>query len=283
MNIELDLNKSLEENADLYYQKAKKLKKKLPGTLSAIERTKKEIEEFKQSHEEKEEKQKKEQLFQHVKSQWYHQFRHTLLPSGLVAVWAQNAQLNELLIKKYATQTDLVFHTESPGSPFGLIKQDTHKASEEDIKTMALCVGAFSSAWSRGLGSADVFYVNVDQVSKTAQSGEFISKGSFMIRGEKTFVKNVVLELGVSIKDIEHYHEEEEETYHQREIVLGIPHLLKEYATEKILILTPTTTEPKDLHKNILKHLSLDRKFQLPKFIPQGSRISGVLKIKEIS
>lgn len=280
MNIELDLNKSLEENADLYYQKAKKLKKKLPGTLSAIERTKKEIEEFKQHHEEKEEKQKKEQLFQHVKTQWYHQFRHTKLPSGLLAVWAQNAQLNELLIKKYATQTDLIFHTESPGSPFGLIKQDSHKASEDDIKTMALCIGAFSSSWSRGLGSADVFYVNLDQVSKTAQSGEFISKGSFMIRGEKNFVNNVVLELGMSMKTTSHYNEEEEVEYHQREILLGIPQLLKEYGEEKILVLTPTATEPKDLHKNIIKHLGLDRKFQLPKFIPQGSRIRGVLKIK---
>ncbi|MFP4402712.1 MAG: NFACT RNA binding domain-containing protein [Candidatus Nanoarchaeia archaeon] len=278
MNIEFKLSYSLEENANIYYQKAKKLKKKIPGSEGAIERTKREIEQFKQSHEEKEQKQKKEQLFQHVKQQWYHQFRHTKLPSGLIGVWAQNAQLNELLIKKYATQNDIVFHTESPGSPFGIIKQDSHSATLDDIQTMALCIGAFSSAWSRGLGSADVFYVGVDQVSKTAQSGEFISKGSFMIRGEKQFVNNVVLELGVSIVDVEHVNEEEDEKYTTREIVLGIPQLLKQYAHGKILVLTPTMSEPKDLHKNIIKHLGLDRKFQLPKFIPQGSRIMSVLK-----
>lgn len=279
MNIELRLNISLEENADMYYQKSKKLKKKLPGTLYAIERTKKEIEEFKQQYEQKELKQKKEQLFQHVKQQWYHQFRYTILPSGLLAVWAQNAQLNELLIKKYATNNDLIFHTEAPGSPFGIIQQTTHKATQEDIQTMALCIGAFSSAWSRGLGTTDVFYVNLEQVTKTAQSGEFIAKGAFMIRGEKNFVKNVILELGVSQKTITHYNEEEEEEYSQRELIIGIPHLLKQYGEEKILVLTQTFTQAKDVHKNIIKHFNLDRKFQLPKFIPEGVKISGVLKI----
>ncbi|MCH8520015.1 MAG: NFACT RNA binding domain-containing protein [Nanoarchaeota archaeon] len=279
MNIELSLFKSLEENANEYYQKSKKLKKKIPGTLYAIERTKKEIEEFKQQYNAKEEIKKKEQLFSHVKSQWYHQFRYTILPSGLLAVWAQNAQLNELLIKKYATNNDLIFHTEAPGSPFGIIQQTTHKATREDIQTMALCIGAFSSAWSRGLGTTDVFYVHLDQVTKTAQSGEFIAKGAFMIRGEKQFVKNVVLELGVSQKTITHYNEEEEEEYHQRELILGIPHQLKQYGEEKILVLTPTVSEAKDLHKNIIKHFNLDRKFQLPKFIPQGAKINGVLKI----
>jgi len=35
---------------------------------------------------------------------------------------------------------------------------------------------------------ADIFYVNPDQVSKEAPSGEFIGKGSFMIYGKKTIL-----------------------------------------------------------------------------------------------
>ncbi len=281
MNIELFINKSLEENANVYFDQSKKLKKKIPGTLKAIEQTKKEIAEFEEKHKQKEINQKKEEVFKDVKQQWFHQFRHTTLPSGLLAIWSQNAQLNELLIKKYTDSTDLVFHTEQPGSPFGIIKQTKDKkATELDIQTMALCIGAFSSSWARGLGTTDVFYVRPEQVSKEAQSGEFIAKGSFMIRGEKTFLKNVILELGITIQDIKHFDEEEELNYTHREIKLGIPKELQKVCKHKILILTPTQNESKDLHKNITKHLGVDKKTQLPKFVPTPSKLSGVLQSK---
>lgn len=278
MNIELNLNKSLEENANVYFDKSKKLKKKIPGSNKAIEQTKKEIGEFLKKHEQKEKNQKTQEVFQSVKQQWFHQFRHTILPSGLLAIWAQNAQLNELLIKKYTDEQDLVFHTEQPGSPFGIIKQKKDKkATESDIQTMALCIGAFSSSWARGLGTTDVFYVKPDQVSKQAQSGEFIGKGSFMIRGEKTFIKNVILELGVSVIDTKHIDEDEDLEYTHREIVLGIPNELKKITNKKVLVLTPTQNESKELHKNITKHLGVDKKTQLPKFIPSPSKLNVVL------
>ncbi len=279
MNIDIYLNKSIEENANVYFDKAKKLKKKAPGSQKAIAQTQKEIKEFLEKQEQREINLKKEEVFKDVKQQWYHQFRHTKLPSGLIGIWAQNAQLNELLIKKYMDDVDIVFHTEQPGSPFGIIKQSQNKkATQKDIETFALCIGSFSSSWSRGLGTADVFYVNPNQISKTAQSGEFIAKGSFMIRGEKTFVKNIVLELGISCIDTKHKDEEEELEYTQRKVILGIPKYLKEVSSKDIIILTPTQNESKELHKNISKRLGLDKKVQLPKFIPTGSKISGVLK-----
>ena len=40
---ELDPKKSIEENANFYYEKAKKLKKKIPGTEKAIEKTKEKL------------------------------------------------------------------------------------------------------------------------------------------------------------------------------------------------------------------------------------------------
>ena len=281
MNLELYVNRSLEESANYYFNKSKKLKKKIPGTLRAIEQTKKEINLFEEKYTQSQLKLKKEEVFKDIKHQWFHQFRYTTLPSGLLGVWAQNAQLNELLIKKYTQDNDLVFHTEQPGSPFGIIKQELNKkATQKDIETMALCIGTFSSSWSRGLGTTDVFYVKPEQVSKTAESGEFVAKGSFMIRGEKTFIKNVILELGITIEDIKHYDEEEELEYTQREIVLGIPKELQQLTHSKVLVLTPTQNEFKDLHKQISKHLELNKKTQLPKFIPSPSKISNILNKK---
>ena len=278
MNIELSIHASLEENANFYFDASKKLKKKIPGSQRAIEQTQREIELFLKKYTKQQEHNKTQEVFQSVKQQWFHQFRHTTLPSGLLAVWAQNAQLNELLIKKYMQEQDLVFHTEHPGSPFGLIKQEkNHNATQKDIETMALLIGSFSSMWSRGLGTADVFYVKPSQVSKQAQSGEFISKGSFMITGEKTIIKNIILELAITTQDIQHHNTEEDLTYTQREIILGIPKELQQLSKQKVIILTPSQSELKELHKNISKHLKIDKKTQLPKFIPTPSKISGVL------
>jgi len=44
MKLKLLLNKSLEENAEIYFKKSKKLKKKIPGAEKAIEQTKKKLE-----------------------------------------------------------------------------------------------------------------------------------------------------------------------------------------------------------------------------------------------
>ena len=38
-----------------------------------------------------------------------------------------------------------------------------------------------------------------NQVSKTTESGEYITKGSFIIRGKKNYLSNVSMELGVTL------------------------------------------------------------------------------------
>ena len=45
-----------------------------------------------------------------------------------------------------------------------------------------------------------VFYVNADQVTKEAKSGEYVPKGAFMIYGKKNFAENKV-NLCVGVKD----------------------------------------------------------------------------------
>ena len=47
---------------------------------------------------------------------------------------------------------------------------------------------------------ADVFYVNPEQISKKANPGEYLNKGSFMVRGKRNFL-NVKLEVSVGSKD----------------------------------------------------------------------------------
>jgi len=195
MKISLDLNKSIEENASLYYDKAKKSKKKLAGAKEALEKTLKRLNELEKKKIEAKEKEKIQR-----KKEWYEKFRWFYSSEGFLCVGGRDAASNEIVVKKHTEKEDLVFHTDMAGSPFFVIKNG-QKAGEETIKEAAQATGAYSRAWKLGLGSSDVFYVKPEQVTKKAKSGEYLAKGSFMIYGNTTYLHpNLELAVGI-LKD----------------------------------------------------------------------------------
>ena len=204
MRVRVDLKKSLEENAENYFKLAKKSRKKLLGATEAHaqaqqQATKARTQAAKQAAHAH--KQKPEQ-------RWYHKYRWSKTRNGHLLVAGQNASANEALIKTHAQEEDLVFHTDMSGSPFTLLKPNTdQEVTDEDKEDAAQLTAAYSAAWKRGLASLEVFYVKPSQVTKEAQSGEYLSKGSFMIRGETTYLQPIV-ELGVGVIVREGYHEE---------------------------------------------------------------------------
>jgi predicted ribosome quality control (RQC) complex YloA/Tae2 family protein len=79
---------------------------------------------------------------------------------------------NEVLIKKYTKDEDVVFHAEITGSPFVVIKAEGKLVTEQVLKEAAEYAASFSRAWRENAGSADVYWVKVDQLSKSGPSGE---------------------------------------------------------------------------------------------------------------
>jgi hypothetical protein len=94
-----------------------------------------------------------------------------------------------MVIKKHAQDDDLVFHTDMAGSPFVLVKAEGDTIPDTTKTEAATFTLAYSKAWKRGLKTADVFHVSPDQVSKEAQAGEYLPKGSFMIYGDTTYIE----------------------------------------------------------------------------------------------
>lgn len=135
------------------------------------------------------------------KREWFEAFRWFYTSNGLLAVGGRDAKSNRLLIRKYLAPSDLVFHADYYGSPFVILKNGKN-AVKEDIYETAIFTASFSRAWKDGLSAIDVYYVNPEQVSEKAPSGEYLMKGSFMIYGKKNFVRRVPLELCLSY-DIE--------------------------------------------------------------------------------
>lgn len=188
MRITLELNKSVEQNAGIYFEKSKKAKKKLHGAKEALERTKLKLQKLKESQKSELEKLKVEAEKKPRKIEWYDKFRWFFSSKGFLIIAGRDATTNEIIIKKYTDNNDLVFHTSLAGSPFGVVKTENKKIDANTINETAEFIAIYSRAWKLGMTSLEVFYVKPEQVSKQAPSGEYIQKGSFMIYGQKKLI-----------------------------------------------------------------------------------------------
>ncbi|MCA9459459.1 MAG: DUF814 domain-containing protein [Nanoarchaeota archaeon] len=277
MEIELKLNKTVNENANIYFEKAKKLKLKLPGVEKTIEKTNQKIIEFEEEKESYlQKKEEKNKLQNHKKKEWYEKFRHTHTASGLLCVLGKDAGTNEILIKKHMDENDIVLHTEAAGSPFCVIKNAKDKISKEELEETAQFLSCFSKQWKAGFGTADAFWVLPEQLSKKAESGEYISKGSFMVRGKKNILKNIQLKicLGVQKKVIlnKDKNETEMEKIEYEELFSGSENACKKYCNSRYIKIEPGNQNYKSLTKEIKKRLKTHIE-DLPKYIPNNCKI----------
>jgi hypothetical protein len=152
----------------------------------------------------------------------------------------------------------LVFHTEAAGSPFTILKE-ARAGTEESTSAIAEAAqfcAAYSKAWKAGLSTADVFWVNPEQLSKTANTGEYIARGAFMVRGEKHFLKP---EVSIAVGVVE------------GKATAGVPAFFQKHSTSYAL-LKPGSEKASDTAKKLIKKLGLDADDWLP-LIPAGGAV----------
>lgn len=234
MRLTLSTRKTLEENASQYFEAAKKYRKKHEGAQAALKRTT---------------ATKQRPIVLKRKKQWFERFRWTFSPQGVLIIGGKDASSNEVIVKKHMEPSDTVLHTEMPGSPFVIIKGERNEQSLNAAATLCVC---YSKAWKQGLSVADVFWVLPEQVSKTANTGEFVGKGSFIIRGERNFLHPQV-ELFLGIHD-------------------GVPAAGKASLFEESVCLKPGKEKPSDLAKKLVKLYGFTPDDWLP-LIPAGGGV----------
>jgi predicted ribosome quality control (RQC) complex YloA/Tae2 family protein len=191
-SIELDISKSVHENAAEYYERAKELRKKAESARKAIAETKKEFE--------KEGKRTVAPRSVRIKREkkWYERF-HWFETDGFMVLAGRDAKQNEELVAKHLGEEDLFFHADIHGAPATILKNGK-KAPEKLLGQVAQFAGSYSSAWKAGLKTVDVYSVEKSQVSKEAQ-GEYLGKGSFVISGKRTWFRNMELGLVLGIDE----------------------------------------------------------------------------------
>lgn len=184
--IELDPRLSVTQNSQLYYDRSKKLSSKIKGALNAIEETKKMTG--------KEEAQKKtgHKLPAH-RQKWYEQFRWFISSDGFLVIGGRDAESNENIVKKYLEKRDIFFHAHVSGSPAVVIKTEGKEVPDTTLMEAAQFTVSYSVIWKSGQASGDAYWVLPGQVSKTPESGEYVAKGAFVIRGQRNYFKDVIL------------------------------------------------------------------------------------------
>ncbi|HSQ93749.1 MAG TPA: NFACT RNA binding domain-containing protein, partial [Methanoregula sp.] len=108
---------------------------------------------------------------------------------------------------------------------------------------VAQFAASYSGAWRSGHFSADVYSALPSQVSKTPESGEFVSRGSFIVRGERTWYRNVPLAVGIGLMIEPHT------------AVIGGPPSAVKGRTTAYVELRPGPFEPNDAAKKVLRIL----------------------------
>jgi predicted ribosome quality control (RQC) complex YloA/Tae2 family protein len=188
----IDIKLTIPQNAQVYYDKAKKLTKKKDGALKAIEDTKLAMQ--------KREKKVSSRRKVNTKKYWYERFRWFKSSDDFLVVAGRDADSNEEIVKKYMEKRDIVFHTQNPGAPITVIKTMGNEVPETTLQETAQFVVSYSSVWKSGQFSGDCYWIKPEQVSKTPETGEFLKKGSFVIRGERNYFRDVQVTAAVALE-----------------------------------------------------------------------------------
>jgi len=169
----IDPKLTIPENAENYYEKAKKAKRKTKGALIAIENTKKQLNEIKTKKEIAMENISvpKKRVKKNLK--WYEKLRWFLSSDGVLVIGGRDANSNESVVKKYMDTNDIYLHADIHGASSTVIKLNGKKANDNILKESGEFAASFSSAWSMGFTSQDVFWVHPDQVTKTPNQENF--------------------------------------------------------------------------------------------------------------
>jgi len=196
MEVEIDFRKTVQENANKLFEEAKKAKRKLSTAERTLERSMKKLGDAKEG---KIEVKKVTVKKRKPRGKWFEAYRWMHTTEGFLVIAGKDARQNEMIFKKRIDENDIVLHADIPGAPLTILKVDKTDPTPSAIREAAEMAGAYSSAWKAGVGNIDVYWIRPDQVSKTAQSGEFLPKGAFMIRGQKNYLKKMTLKLSIGV------------------------------------------------------------------------------------
>ena len=240
----IDISKSPEANASDYFDKAKEMERKAKRT--------REILNTKPLKKPRRKKIKAENL------EWFENYRWFITSEGEIAIGGKDATTNERAVKKYLKNMDRYAHADVHGAPSVVVKNNGTPPSSDSMLEACHFSLAYSKAWAARVSSGHSFWVESDKVSKTPNTGEFLAKGSFVIRGKRNWNKNLELKLAIGLID-----------YNGVEKLMGGPVMALENQSKKYAVFKPGFTDRKNLSKLLSNIFERDIS-EIEKLLPNG-------------
>ncbi|KKY33199.1 hypothetical protein UCDDA912_g06798 [Diaporthe ampelina] len=199
LSIEINLGLSPYANAREYYDQrktaAEKEQKTVGHSAMALKSAEKKIaEDLKKGL-----KQEKPILHHLRRQSWFEKFIWFVSSDGYLVLGGRDAMQNEMLYKKHLRKGDVYVHADMHGAASVIVKNNP-KTPDAPIPPSTLSqAGSLSvcssNAWDSKAGMG-AWWVNAEQVSKSAPAGEYLPSGSFMVRGNKNYLPPQPLILG---------------------------------------------------------------------------------------
>ena len=245
--VRIHVHEGVEQNAGRYHDIIKKFRKKKAGALVAMKTV-------------AVRKTARKREFVPLKKLWYHRFRWFVTSDGAVVLGGRDASQNEELVKKYMAGGDLFVHADVHGASVVIVKGKTERMDE-----VVQFAASYSGAWRSGHFSADVYSALPPQVSKTPETGEYVARGSFIVRGERTYYRNVPLAVGIGLM------------LEPQAAVIGGPPAAVQGRVKAWVELRPGQFEPNDVAKKVLRIL----KGALPE--DDVKALKGILNTEQVA
>lgn len=196
LDIDINLGISAYSNATRYYDQKRGAAKKEQKTIEASGKALKSAE--KKTQQTLKDVRIQSTISKARKTFWFEKFYWFISSENFLIIGGRDQQQNELIVKRYLRATDVYVHAEIQGASSVVIKNPSGAEIPPktllEAGTMAI---SYSVAWDAKV-ACSAYWVKSDQVSKTAPTGEYLSTGSFMIRGKKNFLPPCHLVLGLS-------------------------------------------------------------------------------------
>jgi len=261
--VSLDVNGSVESSAWRYYEAAKKTRKKLEGAIAALDEARKDAERLVKGDRAQDETTKVKR--KPTKRFWFERYRWFISSEGAIVLGGKDARSNDMLVKKHLEAGDRYAHADVHGAPSVVVKMK-EGVTEKTLHEACEFAVATSRAWNAKIGSAAGYWVLPEQVSKTPQSGEYLAKGAFVIRGRRNYSNKLEIKLGVGEMEFEG----------SRKIMCGPEAAIRQQAKRYVII------RPGDIDKNSFAKRLADT-FEVPIEEIQSILPPGDIKIVDQS
>ena len=211
----LDLDANVYQNAQRYFEAARKQKNKTSGAVQALAETERKLKRARKN-EAKQKASGKLNRLKRSKRMWFEQHRWGMVEGGHLIVGGKDAKGNDAVVKKHLAGDDMYLHADLHGAPscslraaqgfaleerrpshlpadipaYRLVdKLEEPTLSESKLQQAAALALCWSRAWNGGGAHGTVYSVKPAQVSKSAQTGEFVREGGVCDSGPAHLVQ----------------------------------------------------------------------------------------------